>query len=73
MKGVFVEELQNSLEDYNRKKLNLNETKKNFTESYLQDCEWNRKQLDNSEKQRQQYYDKIRMVQQERAGKFVDN
>jgi len=38
MKRVFVEELQNSLEDYKQRKLNLSENKKDFNQSYLKDC-----------------------------------
>lgn len=68
-----MEELQNSLQDYNKRKLNLSESKKNFSNSYLQDCERNRQKLDNSELNRKKYYEQISTMQQDRAGRFIDN
>lgn len=38
MKAVFVEELDNSLESYQQRKLNLSKSKHDFNSSYLQDC-----------------------------------
>jgi hypothetical protein len=72
VKGVFMDELQNSLKDYELRKLKNSEREKEFAQSYINDCQHNSQMIENSIQCRKKYYDMINNQQNRRAQEFID-